>query len=241
MKVYQGSASKVWLEILDDIVQPGAGELPGYVAHIDATTQPDQDFERSLDARLGRVGLTPLNTVANTIFPVSLWDPNKPRDELYRRYDSIWSRVSRDPANKHGVYFRRIIRFAEDPPVNQAETVIQNFLSGNHRRSAMQVSIYDPIRDLSNSRRRGFPCLQHLVLVPLGGRALQLTAFYATQTVVDKAYGNYVGLIRLGRFFAHSLQMTLTSMTCFTSIGLLGSTGIESARDISKAMRREIK
>ena len=45
-----------------------------------------------------------------------------------------------------------------------------------------------------------------------------MNAFYATQYMVERAYGNYLGLCRLGRFMAHELDMRLTRMTCFTGI-----------------------
>jgi hypothetical protein len=234
MKVYSGPISKVWTELMADVAAPGCGELPGYVASV--SDEPDRENEpcrRALDEALKKAGKPLTQTVANTIFPDSLWDPHDSRQSLYDRYATLWPRINADPANRHGVYFRRMIHYETAAgSVNQIEAIVQNYLSGNHRRSALQVSIYDPAHDLSNSRRRGFPCLQHFVVVPIGDDELQLTAFYATQTVFDKAYGNLLGLWRLGRFFGHALDRRIARVICFVSVGLIGGVGRTEAREL---------
>jgi hypothetical protein len=45
-----------------------------------------------------------------------------------------------------------------------------------------------------------------------------MTAFYAMQYQFEKAYGNYLGLCRLGRFVASQLGRRLTHMTCTACI-----------------------
>jgi hypothetical protein len=49
-----------------------------------------------------------------------------------------------------------------------------------------------------------------------------MTAFYATQTIFSRAYGNYVGLARLGRFLAHEMKLELTRVTCIANVAQLG-------------------
>jgi hypothetical protein len=48
-----------------------------------------------------------------------------------------------------------------------------------------------------------------------------VTGFYATQTLFERAYGNYVGLCDLGRFFANAWGLSLTRVTCVTSVAQL--------------------
>jgi hypothetical protein len=38
------------------------------------------------------------------------------------------------------------------------------------------------------------------------------------QYMVERAYGNYVGVCRLGQFVAHELKLPLARVTCFTGI-----------------------
>ncbi|MEB5016537.1 hypothetical protein RXP78_29840, partial [Pseudomonas aeruginosa] len=66
---------------------------------------------------------------------------------------------------------------------------------------------------------RGFPCLQHVTFAPAKD-GLNVNAFYATQYMVERAYGNYLGLCRLGQFVAHELKLPLKRFTCFTGLAL---------------------
>ena len=45
-----------------------------------------------------------------------------------------------------------------------------------------------------------------------------MNAFYATQLLFNKAYGNYLGLCRLGDFMAHEMGLTFERMNCFVGV-----------------------
>ena len=135
--------------------------------------------------------------VANTIFPISLWNPQADRQQLYERYRRIMPRVLRDRRNRYGVYFQRLMiaydhDVAYEGGVNQLEHIIQTWHGGNHRRSALQAAIFDPRRDHTNQRMRGFPCLQQVAFAPEGPDGLAVTGLYATQYIFERAYGNYL-------------------------------------------------
>ena len=159
--------------------------------------------------------------VANTIFPNSLWNPRADRQQLYDRYRRIIPRLLRDRRNRYGVYFQRLIAFGHDSAyeggVNQLEHILQTWEGGNHRRSALQAAVFDPSRDHTNQRMRGFPCLQQVAFAPQGSGGLAVTGFYATQYIFERAYGNYLGLCWLGRFMAQEMGRQLTQVTCVAS------------------------
>lgn len=175
-----------------------------------------------LDAALGAdaKGLS-CREVANTIFPISLWNPHADRQLLYERYRRILPRVVRDRRNRYGVYFERLMAFGHDASfqdgVNQLEHIIQIWHGGNHRRTALQAAIFDPSKDHTNQRQRGFPCLQQVAFAPVGADGLSLTGFYATQYIFERAYGNYLGLCRLGHFMAHEMGRQLAQVICVAS------------------------
>ena len=179
-------------------------------------------IRRLLDEALG-ADEKPLSCheVANTIFPISLWNPRADRHQLYKRYLRIMPRVSRDRRNWYGVYFQRLIAFghndASGDGLNQLEHIIRTWHGGNHRRTALQAAIFDPKMDHSNQPRRGFPCLQQVAFAPEGSDGLTVTGFYATQYIFERAYGNYLGLGRLGRFMAQEMGKRLTQVTCVAS------------------------
>ena len=190
----------------------------GNVAH------EDRRIRALLDAELRANGKQTIRTVASTIFPSSLWNPNKPAKNLFDRYLRVLPRLHKCRPNHNGLYFERMIRFhpkGAPHPVNQLEYVIATRKVGNHRRSAYQLSIIDPTRDHTNQPRRGFPCLQQISISPIDEDGLSVTGFYATQTLFERAYGNYIGLCELGRFFAHEWGRQLTRVTCVASIAEL--------------------
>jgi hypothetical protein len=171
----------------------------------------DDEIRGALDRNLE----TDCNTVANTIFPRSLWNPNKSRKQLFDRYLKILPWVRKCPANRYGVYFERLIAFQENVENgNQLEHIIHTYLEGNHRMSALQAIIFDPLRDHTDQRRRGFPCLQSVSFTPIGEKGLSVIGFYPHQYLLARAYGNYLGLCRLGEFVAHEFKRELVEMTC---------------------------
>ena len=50
---------------------------------------------------------------------------------------------------------------------------------------------------------------------------LVVNAFYATQQLFDKAYGNYLGLAQLGAFMAHELKTPLARLNVMVGVAKL--------------------
>jgi thymidylate synthase len=84
----------------------------------------------------------------------------------------------------------------------------------------LQASTFDPQRDHVSSAQLGFPCLQHVSFVPDRG-GLTMNAFYATQQIFDKAYGNYLGLAQLGAFMATQMGLQLCRLNVFIGVAKL--------------------
>lgn len=233
--------SRAWARAFIEATQPGVCELSplqvtvtGLVDGKPGEMPPIRD---ALDAALDSRGEKQSSTVANTIFPQSLWNPRHDRDRLYNRYHDVLRDIKTgEGCNKYGIYFERLIAFGPDK-MNQLEHIIETYGRGNHRRSALQVGIFDPKHDHTHQRQRGFPCLQQIAFTPFGDGELAISAFYATQYLFEKAYGNYLGLCNLGRFVAHELGLQLTRMTCFAGVATLGDTG----RTELKALARQIE
>lgn len=182
--------------------------------------RPSEDLgvRRALDRELARHGKQLCGTVANTLFPTSLWSRSSPRQELYNRYKRLVPRIKkRHPANRNGLYFERLISHGAGA-VNQLEHVIQTWHGGNHRRSALIASVVDPAVDHTHQRQRGFPCLQQVAFTPVGKDGLAVSGFYVTQYVFERAYGNYLGLCLLGDFVASEMNRSLSRMTCFAAV-----------------------
>jgi hypothetical protein len=197
---------------------------------------PDEDraIRNALDAALLADDLQSCETVANTIFPNSLWNPSAPASQLYARYDKILPKLLKmSSKNRRGLYFQRLISGGPPGKENQLAFILATYKGRSGvRRSALQLAVFDAARDHSTAAQLGFPCLQHVTIAPTA-EGVSLNGFYATQYVVERAYGNYLGLCRLGRFVAHELGSPLVRMTCFTGISLLDS-------KISKAKLKDV-
>jgi hypothetical protein len=179
----------------------------------------DAAVRKALDDGLEASGKQSSHTVANTIFPESLWNPKQPRKVLFERYKMSLPRLRKaSKKNRHGLYFQRLIEGGPPGHENQLEFIIGQYEARKAvRRSALQVAVFDAKLDLTNAALRGFPCLQHVTFTPTQA-GLQVNAFYATQYAFERAYGNYLGLCGLGRLVAHEFRIPLVRVTCFTGI-----------------------
>jgi hypothetical protein len=185
----------------------------------DSNVEEESRIRSALERVLVAEGKQGIETVANTIFPRSLWNPRAPRGLLFKRYIDILPKLrGATRKNARGIYFERMLTGGPSGRENQLEFGIDTYLARKGvRRSVLQVAIFDPNRDHSAAAQLGFPCLQHVTFAP-SNQGLCVNAFYAAQYMVERAYGNYLGLCRLGQFVAHEMELPLIRLTCFTGI-----------------------
>lgn len=233
--------SLAWAEAFSRINSPPKHRLMPLTLSFEGFTNDDvienAAIRAALDAALIASGMQKVQTVANTIFPQALWRAAKgDRKTFYAAYlENLPEYVAMEPQkNGRGLYFGRLIAYDINPKdgerlayipqgsipekANQLEFMIQRCKKGV-RASAFQASVFDPARDHLSTPYLGFPCLQHVTFVPdFHDGTVSLNAFYATQQLFEKGYGNYVGLARLGLFFASQTGLELTRVTCFVGI-----------------------
>ena len=219
--VIEDNLSTAWAKVFLNLMRPGVSEIQSLMVIINGFNNgapiENNNVRFQLDSFLSNSLSQSCNTVANTIFPSSLYNPNENNNTLYTRYKKILPQLRKCPENKNGLYFERMIKYGVNSK-NQLDFIIDNYNKGCHRRSALQVSIFNPDIDHSSQPRRGFPCLQHVVFSPMLNGKLSVTGFYATQYAIRRAYGNYLGLCRLGNFVSKSIGLELGRMVCITGI-----------------------
>lgn len=185
----------------------------------------DETVREALDQVLLSKDRLKVEDVAFTIFPQRLWDisggDRKRFFELYRATFPRWQAMNRK-ANGRGLYFERLVMYGRGPcEGNQLEWLLSQYESRSGvRRSMLQATTFDPGRDHVASAQLAFPCLQQLNFEPTAA-GLVMNAFYATQQVFDKAYGNYLGLAQLGAFVAHEMTLPLARLNVFVGIAKL--------------------
>jgi hypothetical protein len=201
---------------------------------------------RALDACLATSGkgYQSVELVAATIFPDRTWKLcGGDRHEFYREaMRNLRTYAKWEPKkNRCGMYFGRLFGFGIDHRTgkslgyksgkamreaggNQVEHLIRQLKKSvktgrSVARMQLQAATFDPMRDMTTSGQPSFPCMQHIAFnTNIKSRSLELTAFYATQQLYVKAYGNWLGLCRLGAFIAEESGLTLTRFTCFANV-----------------------
>lgn len=192
--------------------------------HLESPNIRQKLEEQLLSLRICSANQSNIDTVASTIFPQSIWIRCQgDRHTLFAEYEKIWPLIGKCSRNRRGTYFRRLTAYGgthDTEKINQLDLILEKWMSGNHCHSVLQASIFDPFQDHINSRIPGFPCLQQIAFHPHGpngSMGMSVVAFYANQLLLEKAYGNYLGLYYLGRFMASEMNLALRQITCITS------------------------
>jgi hypothetical protein len=210
----------------------------------------NEQIRKALDEALSRNGKYESAISAMTIFPFKYWNlMNRPHiEELSELYlKKYLPRLrARDRLNRSGTYFERMIAFGGvrgkgGQLLNECKNQLRHIVSlwprngegSRPRRSALQVAIFDPVKDHNGSPRSIFPCLQQVSFTYDQTGGLAVNAYYPSQYIFDRAYGNYLGLCHLGCFMGHELGLQLVRLNCFIGRPELG--------DISKKALNELK
>lgn len=227
--------STAWRSALDSIANGSGNELTPLLLTL-------TDFEecgetrRALDLHLKANKLASIQTVSETIFPESLYSfYGKNREKLYSEYLRNLPRIKKiDKTNAKGTYFQRLIAYeGAEKNVNQLEIIISSLTSKNiKRRSKLQASLFDPTKDHTNGMFQGFPCLQHVTFYVSENNGLILNSFYAIQYLYQRGYGNWLGLINLGKFVANELNMDFERFNCYI--------GVEKLDHLTKVQAKEL-
>lgn len=222
--------SWVWAEAVRRIQAKRGHTLSPLVISLhgfDASGNPHEDdaMKQDLDVLLAAENEWDIETVAFTIFPERYWQiAAGNRSEFFNIYRRAFPKIQamNRQLNGKGLYFERLTMFGRGPEGgNQLEFIIKQY-SGRKgvRDSMLQASIFDPGRDHNGSAQLGFPCLQHVSFVPTRD-GLVTNAFYATQQLFNKAYGNYLGLAQLGRFVARECGMQPARLNVYVGVAKL--------------------
>ena len=222
--------SRAWSRLLLGVLDGAGTEVSPLVLSVagfeeDGMVHEDPAVRQALDQLLTRKGRYKVEDVAFTIFPQRLWEMSRGnRTRLFARYLATFPRwqAMNKKANGRGLYFERMVRYGCGPcDGNQLEWILLQYGSRvGVRRSMLQATTFDPSRDHVASAQLGFPCLQHVSFEPTAA-GLVVNAFYATQQISDKAYGNYLGLVQLGAFMAHEMKTPLARLNVMVGVAKL--------------------
>lgn len=192
-----------------------------------------------------------------TLLNKSLPQEEIPND-LYKRYLKIFPKIRKTKANIYGTYFYRFINYQNkgldnkidnQKVINQLYEIIKQYKKGITRSSALQINVvnptddlfeqddsfplvvFDPTRDIVASKRHGFPCLQQVSFsIDSKSKTLNMVALYANQYLISRAYGNLLGLYKLGNFLAEQMKLKFDNLTCIATSGFLTEPKVSKAK-----------
>ena len=184
----------------------------------------------------------PIVTVANTIFPQSLYDAHG-SPGFYAKYVQEYDRLSE--TKRWGRYFERMTRHKKangvsyNPLSDLIEKMKRQEMRGVNYRSAYELAVYDPLRD--GRYLYGGQCLSFLSFKRHPERGLMLTVMYRNQTYITRCLGNLIGLGRLQAFVASEVGITPGSLTVISTHAELDTAAGWGIRDARALVGRAAK
>lgn len=220
--------STAWTDTLKKASDTPGGELFPFILSLTGFEE-DPAIRQMVDQHLQKNKKASILTVSETIFPQSLYRFLKfDKHKLYTQYIQTLPRIMAVSSNnQRGTYFQRLIDFEaaekninkERIPVNQLETIIDALKDNSiNRRTQYQACIFDPKHDHVKGPYQRFPCLSHITFYKTEKDRLVLNSFYPVQHLYTKAYGNWLGLINIGRFIAKEAGLEFEKLICFAGV-----------------------
>lgn len=229
--IAEADLSTAWLQTLEAVRASTDGYQFHTVTRIADPTHEDRRIRSAADALLADLGRDSIETVANTIFPAGMAASSSTPQALVDRYRAALPSLRRlHHDNQRGTYFGRIVAYeGVTGEVDQLGNLIAK-LRGEQANTAPKTAryevgidqssdddteatpeviddvapVYTPGRD---NAIMGFPCLS-LCSFQLGSDRLHLVAHYRSQRLVQRGYGNYLGLARLLEYVARQANLT---------------------------------
>lgn len=217
-----------WGLVLDALARPGVTRLAPLTLAITGfdekgVAEETPEIRSAVEGFLKAQGKRDVENVAWTIFPQRDWEiAEGDRELFFGLYIESFQRVQAfNPRNnKRGSYFQRLVDLnGEGRGPNQLKWLLDDFDQHPRARrtSKFQATTFDPARDYTSAGQLEFPCLQQVSFTFEDG-ALQMNAFYATQQIARKGYGNYLGLSRLGAFVANQMNLRFDQLNVFVGV-----------------------
>jgi hypothetical protein len=245
--IHSANVSEAWADVFNLVMAAPGAQAGPIVLEIEAPegkVAETRTIRKFVDEELEKRDKFSIDTTSFLIFPWKLWNKLGQPDlirfsDIYLKkiFPSLKRRGSKH--NSRGTYFQRMIQFSglhetaktrSEKEVNQLERILEIWEKaeekGRHpRHSALQVTIFDPAKDHHGAALCGFPCLQQ-VSFNYHDNFLTIGAYYPTQYLFDRGYGNYLGLCQLGQFMAKQMGLTFSGLVCFIGSCQLGGTGM---------------
>lgn len=230
--------SIAWIQALEAMLGLPGRSAVNFCVRVgaDAPELEDARIRAIADRFLRDGGLQSVASIRNTIFPLAWARRIVEPSELAEFYREQYETIRRFPKNRAGTYFGRVVAYPmgranHEDPFDQLTDLVdklraESAVKAGGRRarklsSRYQINIWKP-GDIPNGR--GFPCLAHIAFHLVDGR-LHLLAQYRNQYLIERAYGNYLGLAQLQQYVAAAVGLTAGELTVIAGHASLDTHG----------------
>lgn len=229
-----GSMSEAWLRTVTAVNLAPGRRYHHTVTRIARPAAERTEVRAAADWLSAELDYPTIDTVANTIFPQAVAETSDDHEELTDRYRAMYDTIrALDKANRKGTYFGRLVSYPTErgshdqlaelirklnveislPGPKSARYEIGTDVPGgadgdeipSEPEGCHSVPVYAVERDRSPM---GFPCLSFCSF-QLDGDALHMIAHYRRQHLIERGYGNYLGLARLLRHVSEAVGLQL--------------------------------
>jgi thymidylate synthase len=179
----------------------------------------DKNIYKEVDTFLTSHGVGTITTVANTIFPHSLYISGG-KDGMFEQYPKMIERFPKKQQGGWGTYACRMmkVRTISGEYINPLKTIIdkinQSFTKGGSYGKCYELGLlnFDGDMQLYDSRSdaariMGGPCLSHISVKVVESRFINVTALYRNHFYIQRLLGNLIGLAQLQGFIAKETKM----------------------------------
>jgi hypothetical protein len=254
VNVSASNVSTAWLAAMDSLSrEPGLKAIHTVVRIADPTAETPA-VRRSVDELLLAKGHQSVETVANTIFPNAIARTSRDHADLVNRYSAMYPHLRKFPANRRGTYFGRLIQYPVGAKVvDQIGAIISRIRGQRDTGKPLRAARYEALLDVPNdlvvdapvyvpgkdNNPMAFPCLSYcsFQLEPTDGRKLHLLAMYRSQYLVQRGYGNYLGLGRLLAYVATQAGLQVGTLTVVAGLAHLEELVVQVRRLLDRFSR----
>lgn len=193
-----------------------------------------------VDEYLVRHGEKPIETVANTIFPLGLYNRYGAPLFFDRFRDNVLPKIRRSE-KWSGYYFERMMQLPQPqgPPVNQIWEIVQRIKDPKVKAlNKFELMVFDPVRDVNKSPYGG-QCFSFASLKLAGKgdeKTVSMTAMYRNHFYIEKLLGNLVGLGRLLSFIAKEGGVGIGSLTVVSTHAVIDNPGDSNRTNLKKLL-----
>ncbi len=202
------NVSHAWMEVIRAVDAMPNDQAFHVTVRIERPTEEDDATRDAVDRLLSQLRLAPVDEVRNTVFPASLARKYPEPADLTARYrEYIYPRLRKfERENAKGTYFNRFADYpASTGATDQLVAVVEKLRASKastrvkamyemDRADGLEMAVYRHGKD--HRKRMAFPCLSFCSF-QLDDGSVHLIAHYRSQYLVQRAYGNYLGLGQL--------------------------------------------